>query len=389
MSGAESVAQVMVRLGTRSVKRAYAEIARRGGIVRRRGMVSVFRNDDVIAASHDERLRGPGAFGPSFAAKRPLIPMDLDGPDHARYLRFLGPLFAPRAVARGEESTRALANELIDGFAGDGRVELMGRYCRPVGALGFLDLFGLPRADLPFLLDFVSAVVRPPGSGPTATVESAVDAAYDYLRAQIEARQGAADPPPGMLTDLVTARADGPPLSLEEVQDIAYLLLIAGIEMVPTALACIVAWLAGHPDAAARLVAEPELVPAAVEELLRHETPTPGAVRLAQEDVRLPSGDVIAAGDRVRLMWATANLDDRAFEDPLRVDFTRAQRANVAFGNGHHRCIGAPLSRMQLRVALTELHRRIPCYRIDPAEPPLYFDFGVRQQLPLEFDAQR
>jgi cytochrome P450 len=350
----------------------------------------VYRNDDVVAASHNAALHGPGAFGPSFGGRRPLIPMDLDGGDHAKYVRFLAPMFAPRAVGRGENTTRALAGELVDGFVADGRVELVERYCRPLAALSFLDMFGLPRGDFPFLLDFVEAVVRPKGrthDERVATAHQAGQSVYDYLQERIDERERAGSTGPGVLGELLSGAFDGRRLTHEEVQDISYLFIIAGIEMVPAALTCIFAWLAQRPVDLNRLVADPHQVPPAIEELLRYETPTPAAARLATEDVVLPGGDLIAKGERVRLLWATANLDDRTFDDPLEVDFGRQQRSNVAFGNGHHRCLGAPLSRMQLRVAVTEFHRRIPHYRIDPSEPPLYLDFGVRKRLPLRFTA--
>jgi cytochrome P450 len=384
----EGLAQIMVRLGTRSVKRAYVELMANRRIERHRGVVNVYRSEDVIAASHDTRLYGPGAFGPSFGARRPLIPMDLEGADHGRYLRLLAPLFAPKAVARARERTRQLAAELIRGFAGDGEVELVERYCRPVGSLGFLDLYGLPREDYPYLQRFVDNVVRPQGRTPqeqTAAAHEAGDAVYGYLLDRIrDARRSGGDDRT-VLGDLVNATVDDRPLTDEELQDISYLLVIAGIEMVPTALSCIFAWLAENPEAADRLVGDPDLVPGAVEELLRYETPTPSAVRRVTHDVELPGGDVLTEGEQVRLVWASANLDEQAVPAPLDVDFARQQRMNLAFGSGHHRCIGAPLSRMQLTVAVSEFHRHIPRYRIDPTEPPLYFDFGIRKKLPLRF----
>jgi cytochrome P450 len=183
----------------------------------------------------------------------------------------------------------------------------------------------------------------------------------------------------------LTAEVDGHRLTDNDILDICYLFLLAGLDTVTATLGCSVSYLAQHADHRDALVADPSLVPAAVEELLRWETPVPGVPRIATRDVEI-AGETIAAGESVMCLIGAADVDPTEFPDPETIDFAREGNRHLAFGGGVHRCLGSHLARLELRVALEELHRRIPDYALKPGEEPRY-TMGIRSvdYLPLVF----
>ena len=154
-------------------------------------------------------------------------------------------------------------------------------------------------------------------------------------------------------------------MTREEIIDICYLLIIAGLDTVTDSLCCFFSYLAEHPAHRQQIVGEPGLVPAAVEELLRWESPVSVFIRAATEDTEI-SGCPVHKGDSVMLFVGAANTDPTAVDAAGEVDFGRAVNRHRAFGGGIHRCLGSHLARQELRVALREWHRRIPDYHIEP-----------------------
>jgi cytochrome P450 len=187
------------------------------------------------------------------------------------------------------------------------------------------------------------------------------------------------------LSGFLDADVEGHRLTREDILDICYLFLLAGLDTVTASVGCMVSYLARNPEQRRRLVEDPSLVPGAVEELLRWETPVPGVPRVLTEDVEL-SGEQLAAGERVTVLLGSANIDESEFPEPDRVDFERPANRHLAFGGGVHRCLGSHLARLELRVSLDTLHERIPDYTIKPGEEPQY-TMGIRavEYLPLVF----
>jgi len=168
--------------------------------------------------------------------------------------------------------------------------------------------------------------------------------------------------------------------------NIVYLLVIAGLDTVTASLSCMFSWLARHREQRAQLVADPSLIPSAVEELLRFESPVMYGSRYVTEDFTL--GDwQFRAGEWVDVVWAAGNMDPDAFDDPLTVDLGRKKNAQIVFATGPHRCLGSNLARMELATAIDQFHRRIPDYWISEGQEPLYFNVGVRvaYHLPISF----
>ena len=204
----------------------------------------------------------------------------------------------------------------------------------------------------------------------------------EYLNAEFDRRLEAGEPGDDLLGGFLTVEIDGDRLSREDILDIVFLLLIAGLDTVSSALSNMVAYLARHPEQRQQLVDDPSLLPSAIEELLRTLTPVPFGARFATSDFEV-NGKEVKAGEMVAVLWGAANYDPDIFPDPLKVDFERPVNRHVAFAAGFHRCLGSHLARMELRAALAAWHERVPEYAIAPGKEPVFTNDGVRIVNPL------
>jgi cytochrome P450 len=350
-------------------------------------MVLLSRYDDVLFA-----LRHPEAFtsagGNLNLGEQPLLPLEVDPPAHTAYRRVLNPRFVPREIEKLEPAVRQTVGALIAAFVDRGSCDFHEELATPLPSSIFLALMGLPEADLPMFMQWRDNTIRPsvePGDveGAARIRRETGHAISEYFRAAIAERRE--HPDDSLLSSIVHATVDGEPLTEAELLGISHLLLLGGLDTVTATLDCMVAFLAEHPDHRQQLVSDPSRVPAAVEEMLRWLTPVMVVPRTAAEDMTLH--DVrIHAGDGVSLVLGAANADDSEFE-PDKVDFGRDPNKHLAFGGGHHLCLGAHLARLELRVVLEELHRRIPDYRLAPGTE-VHFSTGIRQaqHLPLVWD---
>jgi cytochrome P450 len=305
-----------------------------------------------------------------------------------KYRRLLDPLFAPKQVALLEDDVRKLSNQLIDEFVDKGECEFNRDFAIPLPCTVFLRLLGLPLEELDLFLEFKDNIIRP-GARDQKEMEriqaETGQRIYAYFDQVLDERER--QPRDDLLSGFLEADVDGHRLTREDILDICYLVLLAGLDTVTASVGCMVAYLAQHPEQRRRLVDDASLVPGAVEELLRWETPVPGVPRVLTEDVEL-SGERLEAGERVTVLLGSANIDESEFPEPEQIEFERPANRHLAFGGGVHRCLGSHLARLELRVALEQLHERIPEYTIKPGEEPRY-TFGIRavEYLPLVFPA--
>jgi cytochrome P450 len=353
----------------------------------------VSRYEDVVwGLRHPELFSSEMEKQMALGTERPMIPQQVDPPAQTRYRRLLDPHFSRRKMEELAPAIRSQANDLIDGFEARGSCEFDSEFAVPLPCGAFLSLLGLPLTDLGAFLEIKDDIIRPgrrkgvaflPIPEATAIRAEAGRRIYGYFEEVIDDRT--ATPRGDLLSSLVHAEIDGEKLSRTEILDICFLLLIAGLDTVTATLGCNIAYLAAHPEQRQRLVRDPSLIPGAVEELLRWETPVVAVPRIAKQDLTL-HGAEIAKGSIVTFLLGAANADDAHFTDAERVDFARERNIHLAFGAGPHRCLGSHLARMELLVALEECHRRIPDYSIKPGETPRY-SLGIREvmYLPLEW----
>ncbi|HET6950045.1 MAG TPA: cytochrome P450 [Acidimicrobiales bacterium] len=287
-----------------------------------------------------------------------MIPIEMDPPEHGRYRQLLTHRFSPHAVARLEPEIRRRCVELIEGVIAEGECD----YTRDVAfrfpTAIFLEMMGLDVARTDELTGHAKVILDPSHSD-----EDRATAAFSIVAVLMEGFAARREEPrDDVLTELVQATIDGQPLSDEDLLAFGFLLYLAGLDTVANVLSYSMRHLAQVPDLRHELTAEPDRWPAAVEELLRYYT-IPSVVRVVAEDTEM-AGCPMKAGDRVVLPLAAADRDPRAFDRADEFDPGRVQNRHLAFGAGPHRCLGAHLARLELRVAMEEWHARIPDYSI-------------------------
>jgi cytochrome P450 len=206
------------------------------------------------------------------------------------------------------------------------------------------------------------------------------DQIYAYFDEAFDERERS--PRHDILTEILNAKVDDEQLTREELLDICFLFLLAGLDTVTDSLTCAFLYLAEHPLQRQQIVDDPSIIPGAVEELLRWETPVMTANRICTEDTEV-KGCPVKSGDIVSVNLGAANVDTAEFSDAFDVRFDREQNRHLAFGGGVHRCLGSHLARRELRVVLREWHRRIPDYELKPGFEPEYA-VGVRSVENLE-----
>ncbi|UCE86316.1 MAG: cytochrome P450 [Deltaproteobacteria bacterium] len=352
----------------------------------------------VISRYQDVRwaLRHPEIFSSemdmhmALGTERPMIPQQVDPPRQTRYRKLLDPLFSRPRMAELEPAIRKHAGELIERFVDDGECEFNAAFAVPLPCSAFLTLLGLPLDDLDYFLGLKDGIIRPE-TKDGVTLEDAPRVRsetgkqiYAYFEAALDER--AKRPREDLLSFLLAAKIKGEELARTEILDICFLLLLAGLDTVTATLGCNTAYLAANPEPRARIAQDPGLADAAVEELLRWESPVTGVPRLLKRNVTIADVE-LEAGQLVMLLLGAADTDEQEFADAERVDFGRSRNRHLAFGAGPHRCLGSHLARMELRVAMQEWHRRIPDYAIQPGETPRY-SAGIREvmYLPLVWE---
>jgi cytochrome P450 len=322
----------------------------------------------------DEALRHPEIFSSNMDAvdlknKRPMIPLQIDPPEQKKFRKLLDPLFAPRKMVLMEEAVAVLANDLIDRFIERGEVDFAKEFSIPFPSQVFLTLLGLPLDELDRFLTMKDGIIRPDhvtgslygSSKASAYQQKIADSVYDYFDMVLDEREK--ERKDDLLSHFLDAEVDGIKLSREDILDICFLFLIAGLDTVTATLDCMFSFLAQHPEHRQQVVDDPNIIPSTIEELLRWETPVMGVARVSVADTEL-NGCPIKKGDQVMIMLGSANTDESEFDDADVVRFDREVNRHLAFGGGVHRCLGSHLARMELRVAMREWHRRIPEYSV-------------------------
>jgi cytochrome P450 len=328
------------------------------------------RFEDVQAASQDWETFSSSAGGTgndiddTYQLFLPAGDMaGVDPPLHTRLRGALRLAFSPSALrSRFEPIVRRKVNELIDTFADAGRADFARDLARPVPGTTMFAWFGFPESDHPQLLGWFQDMLER-DSGVRALPARALagrDSLREYIRAAADERR--ASRREDLLGFLVDAQAAGQ-ISEDELLGGSMLLFVAGITTTSGLISNSLFHLAGFPDQRELIRRDPAILPAAIEELVRFDAPLQALARTTTRDVPIHD-DVIPAGARVALVWASANRDERRWSEPDRLDITRPAQRHVSFGEGIHHCLGAPLARLEARIVFEELFRRIPDYAV-------------------------
>ncbi|MFC0435420.1 cytochrome P450 [Kutzneria buriramensis] len=318
----------------------------------------------------------------------------MDPPDHTRYRKLLSHAFTPKAIAGLEPRIREITAELLDGIAGRDRFDLVTDLAYPLPVVVISELLGVPSSDRDLFKKWAFRIIDDlngmayltGGEDEQKEVDEAtagIQPLLDYLLEHVLERRKR--PREDMLSQLASAEVDGVRLTDNEIVNIANILLVTGHITTTMLLGNTMVCLDAYPDQGARVRADRSLVPTAIEEALRTLTPSAAMSRRTTRDVEI--GGVAIPADKMVLVWlGAANRDPRQFAEPDAFDAGRDPNPHLGFGRGIHFCIGAPLARLEGRIALNALLDRYPGLAVDPADPPVFFPspdmIGVRG-LPL------
>jgi cytochrome P450 len=313
----------------------------------------------------------------------PAPPITSDPPVHKPAKQLLLPPFTPDAMKKLEPRVRAICNELIDEFIADGKCDAAARYTKHIPVRAIAHMLGIPEKDGELFIEWIHGILELGIKDDNALV-TAIQEMSAYFAGHIEYRK--THPTDDLISTLMKARdKSGQPLSDQHVMGSLRLLLIAGIDTTWSAIGSSLWHLAKTPADRERLVREPELMPTAIEELLRAYSPVTMAREVMKETTI--SGCPVKPGNMVLLSFPAANRDPAVFPDADKVVIDRKENRHAAFGLGIHRCVGSNLARMEMTVAIGEWLKRIPDFRLDPAGKITWSEGTVRgpRQLPMLF----
>lgn len=352
---------------------------------------------------HSEQAHRSGRVGIPGERSADLVShlLNIDPPDHTRLRRLVSKAFTPRRVAAFEPRVRQLTEQLIDGFSGRGEADLIHAFAFPLPIYAVCDLLGVPAEDQDDFRDWAGMMIRH-GGGPRGGVAKAVKRIRRYLaelihrkRAQLATRAEADE---DLISGLIRASDHGEQLTENEVAAMAFILLFAGFETTVNLIGNGLYTLLRHPEQRTRLqeaVAADDssaerFLNGAVEELLRYDGPVEMATwRFATEPVEL-GGARIEKGEPVLVVLAATDRDPDLFAHPDALNLTRSDNPHLGFGHGVHYCLGAPLARLEGRVALGTLLSRLPDLQLDAAPEELRWRGGLIMRglrtLPVRFE---
>jgi cytochrome P450 family 142 subfamily A polypeptide 1 len=327
----------------------------------------VSRYDDIIAIEKD-----PVTFCSS-EGYRPNLPPDdsmigNDDPRHNERRRIVARRFTPKAVAAHEDPVRALAHGLVDAVVERGHCEVVEELAAPLPAMVIARLLGFDHDQWP-RVKYWSETTILAGGGPRYMADSVTEAFGDYCEHAarlVDARRAA--PADDVVSLWTQAEANGV-LSPDQLISEGLLLIDGGAETTRTVITGAVLALIEHPDQYERLLDDPSLLPAAVEEFIRWVTPILNMRRTATRDADV-AGAPVRAGDELLLMYPSGNRDEGVFDAPHQFDVGREPNPHIAFGFGTHFCLGAALARLEIRVMFEELLPRLRNLRLAPGTAP-------------------
>ncbi len=337
--------------------------------------------DDVVAILHDhEHFSSSQKFNPTFDEHERTLFVDSatvlfsDPPTHTRLRKLVSRAFTPKRIGDLEPRIREIANSLLERAAAKGELEVMGDLATPLPVMVIAEMLGVPLDHYEQFKHWSDLIVEsdntPPGSPLPDEIKQAAKDLRAYFSTEIERRRR--DPGEDLVSALVAAHDENEALSAGELLAFVILLLLAGNETTTNLIGNGMLALGRNPDQLARLRGDPSLMPRAVEEMLRYDSPVQSTVRYAKADTEV-RGVTIKAGTPTFTILAAANRDPGHFSNPDVFDIAREPNDHIAFGDGIHYCLGAALARMQGAIAFGGALERFPRLRLaDAAASPIY-----------------
>lgn len=323
---------------------------------------SLFRHQEIVDVVAD-----PATY--SSVSRHRAIPSGMDHYEHTRYRHLLEPYFGPEAMATFEPRCRQLAVDLTQTLLAHAEADFVTAFAQPFSIKAHCVFLGWPLETWQQLRDWTRNNQEIAFSRDREKAAALARELDDYVTAALrQRREAGAAAHADITTRLMGGKVGDAPLSDKDIVSILRN-WIAGHGTVAAALGIVVSYLAEHPETQQRLRREPTLLPAAIEEILRTDGPLVDNRRTTTRNVTI-AGQEIGAGERLTLIWIAANRDERAFDEPTAVRFDRDQEKNLLFGAGVHYCQGAPLARLELRVALEELLARTTAIEPGTTAPP-------------------
>lgn len=323
----------------------------------------VYRHEDIVQMLRDNETFSSSiiisAFGDVLGKH---VMLGMDEPEHGRHRALVSKAFSQKALARWEDGlVGKVGNDLIDGFVGNGKADLVKQFTFPYPTQIIAGLLGLPREDYPqfqrWSISLLSFTINPERG------KAASEALVEYFTPILEARR--AEPRDDLISSLAAAEIDGEKLSDEEIFSFLRLLLPAGVETTYRSLGNLLFALLSDPEQFEAIKADRSLLPQAIEEAVRWDSPLLTITRVTTCETEL-GGVKIPAGCSVMPMLGSANRQDDRYPEPNTFDVFRAAKSNVGWGHGVHVCLGMHLARMEMRIAMNLLIDRLPNLRLDP-----------------------
>lgn len=300
----------------------------------------------------------------------PMIPIDTDLPELSAYRRILLPLFAPQSLAKMETSVREVAQDLARKFIETDETDATAGFARALPTIFFSRLAGFPESDWPKFDAWVDDILYERTVDPQRA-KQAQDDVVAYFDDLLEKYRSKSVPEAGtgtIMDFLLDARIDGEPLKKDELLSYCYLLFLGGLDTTAWAIRAALWHLGQDLDAQRKLRENPDLIPIAAEEYLRTLSPVQAMGRTCKKDVTI-RGQEMKAGDRVVLLFGAGNRDPEIYEEPEKIKIDRENNRHLAFGAGHHRCLGSNLGRRELIIGLEEFLAHVPEFTLsDPSE---------------------
>jgi cytochrome P450 len=328
--------------------------------------------DMHAALARDGAVVAEGLPGPAFARHM----LSVDPPDHTRLRRLTSAAFSRPRIAALRPRVQAIAGRLLDDLQarGDTVVDLVTGFAFPLPFTVISELLGVPEPDRDHLGNWFTTLLAPSAPEPPAEAVAASANIVRYLTELLATKR--ATPGEDLVTDLVRAADQDGTLTEQEMLSTIFQLVVAGHDTTTSLIGNGTVALLLHPEQREALVADPALVPHAIEEILRWDAPVPHSTfRYTTQDVAL-GGTVIPAFAQVIISLAAANRDPARYASPQTLDVTRADTSHLSFGHGIHHCLGARLARLEGVTALTTLHGRFPAMRLAVPRSALRWDHG-------------